>query len=69
MMAGDLDGGRFDIRPLEDPPFYSEFILIQPARKTMMPAASLFAEILKTETVRARELFNKRGSVQRPRRA
>lgn len=68
MMAGDLEEGRFDIRPLEDPPFYSEFILIQPARKTMAPAASLFAELLKTETDRAREVFHKRAAAHRARR-
>jgi LysR family transcriptional regulator, nitrogen assimilation regulatory protein len=67
MMVGDLSGGRFDIRPLEDPPFYSEFILIQPARKTLTPAATLFADILKDETARARAIFNRRAAVRRRR--
>lgn len=60
MMASDLDGGEFDVRPLEDPPFFSEFVLIEPARKVMTPAAALFAEILKTETERAQRIFRER---------
>jgi DNA-binding transcriptional LysR family regulator len=60
MMASDLDGGEFDVRPLEDPPFFSEFVLIEPARKVMTPAAALFAEILKTETERAQQIFRER---------
>jgi LysR family transcriptional regulator, nitrogen assimilation regulatory protein len=65
MMVSDLDESRFEIRPLDDPPFHSEFILIQPARKVLTPAASLFASILKTETERARALFRKRMAVRR----
>jgi DNA-binding transcriptional LysR family regulator len=65
MMVSDLDRGRFDVRPLEDPPFYSEFVLIEPARKTMSPAAALFADILKMETEQSRLVFQKRTGVQR----
>ena len=60
MMSADIDGGEFDVRPLEDPPFFSEFVLIEPARKVMTPAAALFAEILKTETERAQQIFRER---------
>jgi DNA-binding transcriptional LysR family regulator len=60
MMASDLDGSEFDVRPLEDPPFFSEFVLIEPARKVMSPAAALFAEILKTETERVQQIFRER---------
>ncbi len=60
MMASDLDGGEFDVRPLEDPPFFSEFVLIEPARKVMSPAAALFAEILKTETEQSQQIFRER---------
>lgn len=70
MMASDLDEGRFDVRPLDDPPFYSEFVLIEPARKVMSPAAALFADILKMETERSRLLFQERtGRQQLPRRS
>jgi len=65
MMVSDLDEGRFDVRPLEDPPFYSEFVLIEPARKVMSPAAALFADILKMEAERSRLIFQKRAGVQR----
>lgn len=59
MMASDFDSGEFDVRPLEDPPFFSEFVLIEPARKVMSPAAALFADILKTEAEQAQRLFRK----------
>lgn len=60
MMMSDLDGGRFDIRPLRDPPFFSEFVLIEPSRKVMSPAAALFARLLKAEAERAGTVFRKR---------
>jgi DNA-binding transcriptional LysR family regulator len=60
MMVSDLDEARFEIRPLDDPPFFSEFVLIQPARKVLTPAASLFVNILKTETEQAGCLFRER---------
>jgi DNA-binding transcriptional LysR family regulator len=57
MMVADLDDHRFEIRALDDPPFYSEFVLIEPSRKVMSPAVALFAEILKEQTGRARSAF------------
>jgi LysR family nitrogen assimilation transcriptional regulator len=60
MMVSDLDEGRYDIRALEDPALYADFILIQPARKAMTPAAALFAEMLKQETEQAQKIFQKR---------
>ena len=65
MMVSDLDDGRFDVRPLEDPPFYSEFVLIEPARKVMSPAAALFADILRMEAEQTRLVFEERTGVQR----
>ncbi|NGX98261.1 MAG: LysR family transcriptional regulator substrate-binding protein, partial [Candidatus Afipia apatlaquensis] len=65
MMVSDLDEERFDVRPLDEPPFYSEFVLIEPARKVMSPAAALFAEILKMEAERALLIFQKRTGAQR----
>jgi DNA-binding transcriptional LysR family regulator len=62
MMVSDLDGGRFSIRPLDDPPFYSEFVLIEPSRKAMAPVAALFAEILAAETRRAQHAFLRFGA-------
>jgi LysR family transcriptional regulator, nitrogen assimilation regulatory protein len=63
MMVSDLDEGRYDIRALEDPALYADFILIQPARKAMTPAAALFAEMLKRETEQAQKIFHKRVRV------
>ncbi|MDH8195759.1 LysR substrate-binding domain-containing protein, partial [Klebsiella pneumoniae] len=64
MMVSDLDEDRFDVRPLDEPPFYSEFVLIEPARKVMSPAAALFAEILKMEAEGALLIFQKRTGAQ-----
>jgi DNA-binding transcriptional LysR family regulator len=60
MMVSDLDDKRFEIRPLEDPPFYSEFVLIEPARKVMSPAAAMFAGILKAEAEQVQAVFRER---------
>ena len=60
MMSSDIDRDRFDIRPLADPPMYSDFILIEPSRKLMTPAAALFASVLKAEAERSTELFRTR---------
>lgn len=60
MMVSDLDEGRFNIRPLDDPPFYSEFVLIEPSRKAMSPAAALFADVLTAETRHAQSAFHRR---------
>jgi len=65
MMVSDLDGDQFDVRPLEDPPFYSEFVLIEPARKAMSPAAALFADILKREAEKSHLLFQERANRQK----
>ena len=68
MMVADLDDGRFEIRPLDEPPFYSEFVLIEPLRKMMSPTAALFAEILKEQTERARSACAYGDKVRRRRR-
>lgn len=47
MMVNDLDGSRFDIRPLSEPELYTDFVLIEPTRKVLSPAAQLFATLLK----------------------
>jgi DNA-binding transcriptional LysR family regulator len=60
MMVSDLDAGQFEIRPLEEPPFYSEFVLIEPARKVMSSAAAMFAGMLKAEAEQAQCVFRNR---------
>jgi LysR family nitrogen assimilation transcriptional regulator len=47
MMVNDLDGARFDIRPLDEPPLHSDFVLIEPTRRVLSPAAALFASMLR----------------------
>lgn len=69
MMVSDLDEGRFNIRPLDDPPFYSEFVLIEPSRKAMSPAAALFADVLTAETRHAQSAFHRRFGARRRRPA
>jgi LysR family nitrogen assimilation transcriptional regulator len=49
MLVGDLDGARFEIRPLATPSLYSEFVLIEAARRGLSPAARLFADMLAEE--------------------
>jgi LysR family transcriptional regulator, nitrogen assimilation regulatory protein len=60
MMMSDLDGDRFSIRPLDDPPFHSEFVLIEPSRRALSPAAARFAAVLKAEAQRADSVFRQR---------
>ena len=57
LMANDGDGGRYEIRPLDDPPMRSEFVLIEPARSAMKPAARLFSEHLIREALRIAALL------------
>ncbi len=55
MMFNELDGERFDIRPLAEPALFADFVLIEPARRAMTPAAKLFSDLLAEEAVRATE--------------
>jgi hypothetical protein len=52
-MAGDCDGSQFEIRPLISPRLDVDFVLIEPARRAMRPAARHFADVLKSESGRA----------------
>ena len=49
MLIGDLDGDRFEIRPLAEPPLYSDFVLIEAARRALSPAARIFADLMGEE--------------------
>ncbi len=53
MMVNDLASGQFDIRPLDAPPLFSDFVMIEPARRILSPAAQLFADVLRDETERS----------------
>jgi LysR family nitrogen assimilation transcriptional regulator len=53
IMAGDFGGDRFEVRELANPGLDIDFVLIEPARRAMRPAARLFADVLKSESERA----------------
>lgn len=57
LMANDADGARYEIRPLDDPPLRSDFVLIEPARSAMKPAARLLSELLTREALRITALM------------
>ncbi len=50
IMVDDFGGERFEIRPLTSPQLDIDFVLIEPARKAMRPAARRFADLLKLES-------------------
>jgi LysR family transcriptional regulator, nitrogen assimilation regulatory protein len=56
MMANDLENDKYDIRPLKSPPLFSDFVMIELARRTLSPAARVFVEILREETARTVKL-------------
>jgi DNA-binding transcriptional LysR family regulator len=71
MMTSGLDGDRFTVHPLDDPPFDSEFVPIEPSRRAMPPATALFTGILKAEAEHAGIDFQqrlKRGLARCPHR-
>lgn len=64
MMVNDLDGARFDIRPLDQPALYSDFVLIEPTRRVLSPAAAMFAAILREtaeQTITTRQTIMQDG--------
>ncbi|MYZ49461.1 LysR family transcriptional regulator [Propylenella binzhouense] len=55
LLGNDRGGERYAIRPLADPDLYSDFVVIEPARRVMSDAAQLFADLLKKEAWRIAE--------------
>jgi DNA-binding transcriptional LysR family regulator len=45
----DIDGSNLVINPIVDPPLYAEFVVIQPARRTLTTQARLFLERFEAE--------------------
>lgn len=60
MVLSDIDQNQYEVRPIVDPPFHSEFILIEPAQKALSRPAQFFAELLRTETEKSAALFDTR---------
>jgi LysR family transcriptional regulator, nitrogen assimilation regulatory protein len=65
MMAVDDPAGRLKVAPLADPPMSLDLVLIEPSRKPLSPAASLFLDMLQKEA----ERLNARWTVPIRRRA
>lgn len=47
--AGDIDGRNRRVHPLADPELHSDFVLIEPARGALSPAARAFVAVLRRE--------------------
>jgi LysR family transcriptional regulator, nitrogen assimilation regulatory protein len=52
MMAVDDPAGRLKVAPLAEPPMSLDLVLIEPSRKPLSPAASLFLDMLQNEAER-----------------
>ena len=52
MMASDIDGDRFNVNPIVDPPLTLDLVLIEPMRQPMGSVAQVFLQLLETETAR-----------------
>ena len=55
--AGDLDGRVRKVNPLAGPDLTSDFVVVEPARTALTPAASAFLAILRDEIRRLSALF------------
>lgn len=62
MVVSDIDRDQYEIRPIIDPPFYSELVFIAPAQKALSPGAQRFADLLKAEAAKSSEVFEARLS-------
>jgi LysR family tcuABC transcriptional regulator len=47
--VNDIASGDLVINPIADPPLYAEFVVIQPARRTLSTQARLFLERFEAE--------------------
>jgi LysR family nitrogen assimilation transcriptional regulator len=59
MMAVDDPGGRLKVNPIHRPEFMLDLVLIEPSRRPMSEAASVFLELLQTEAARLNERWDK----------
>ena len=50
--VADRDGKTRHVSPLDDPPLYSEFVMIEPSRRPLSPQAGLFFQALNNEIER-----------------
>ncbi len=52
LCANDSDGSVRHVAPVDAPPLYSEFVMIEPARKPLSPQAAALFEAMRDEIVR-----------------
>jgi LysR family tcuABC transcriptional regulator len=71
--VNDIARGDLAVNPIVDPPLHDEFVVIQPARRTLSAQARLFLERLESEVAHIHAQWNaaiaapKRGEVTSPR--
>lgn len=57
--VNDIGGGELVINPIVDPPLFDEFVLIQPARRTLSAQARLFLERFEAEVAHIHGIWDK----------
>ena len=57
----DLGKGDLVVNPIVNPPLYAEFVVIEPARRTLSVQAQLFLERLESEIKRIQEVWSRAG--------
>ncbi len=55
--ANDIAKGELVVNPIVDPPLYNEFVLIQPARRTLSAQARLFLERFEAEVAHIQTIW------------
>jgi LysR family tcuABC transcriptional regulator len=57
----DLGKSALVVNPIINPPLYAEFVVIEPARRTLSVQAQLFLECLEAEVERIQEVWSRAG--------
>jgi len=63
--VNDIAKGKLVINPIVDPPLHNEFVLIQPARRTLSAQARLFLERFEAEVAKIQAIWDK--AIKKPR--
>jgi LysR family transcriptional regulator, nitrogen assimilation regulatory protein len=64
--VNDITKGALVVNPIVDPPLHDEFVLIQPARRTLSAQARLFLERFEAEVAHIQAIWDK--AIKKPRR-
>ena len=57
--VNDIGGGELVVNPIVDPPLHAEFVVIQPARRTLSVQARLFLERFEAEIANIHAIWEK----------